>query len=1018
MTVRNKEYSYGLAGGQRNVPKIGRGTAKCLHKIGRDTAKCLKQHQNSSLRIVTWNIGSMTRKSLELEDVMKRRRIDIMCVQETKWSNLGNKARFLDFRSKNCKIYYHGTSSRNGVGIILSKKWQSKIIDIVKISDRLMMIKLVIQRDVYNVVSAYAPQTGCSINDKNQFWSDFEDLIQGIPSDELVFVGADFNGHVGESNIGYEECHGGFACGLRNEQGEELLDFCKAYGLTIVNTWFKKKRKHLITYSSGQHDTQIDFLLCSNDIHKLLRDCKVIPGESVVSQHRIVLAELKLSPIMENNRQKDQSIPIRKVKWFNLMKNDNTEFWNEMKEWLCDIVEDEDELTADEMWRAFDVVCVDKAKKHLGVSKGRLGIEKEAWWWNEETREAVRNKKRAFVAWKTCDKNLKEERNLLHQEYKQAKKLSARSVARAQEQETRQFYEDLETPEGSKKLYQIAAQRRNVAKSIVSPKYIKNENGDTLVDEDKICDRWRQYYEQLLNEEFPRAVLPTEVPIEEEVDDITIEEVENAVTRMKRNKAVGPDNIPSEFWLKCGEIGFNFLRILFNKILRGLPMPQMFRSSYLLPFYKNKGDSRECKNYRGIKLLPHSMKIWERIIDTRIRSIVQFDKNQCGFVNGRSTIDAIQVIRLLMEKHRDANKDLHMIFIDLEKAFDRVPRDLIVAAMRSHEIPETYVKVVKDMYADIETMIRCTSGTSQSFAIRVGVHQGSVCSPLLFNLVMDYLTRDVMKNGLKTLLFADDIALIDDDIQRLQDTLNEWRRCLEGNGLRISRDKTEYMHCPFEVPANPTPDLYLDGQLLKSCRKFKYLGSILSEDTKCEDDLNHRVSVGWMKFQQNSAILCDRKMPAALKGKIYATVIRPALTYGTECWTTYESYKSKMRSTEMKMLRMSLGVTLKDKIRSTNVRGSLKVKNEIEENMKEKQLRWYGHIKRRDPQHIVHEAMNYNITCTRRRGRPQKSWQRQLEKQQRDYGITDEEIQDRAQYRRRLRTMNTNPGRRAAAGQN
>lgn len=92
------------------------------------------------------------------------------------------------------------------------------------------------------------------------------------------------------------------------------------------------------------------------------------------------------------------------------------------------------------------------------------------------------------------------------------------------------------------------------------------------------------------------------------------------------------------------------------------------------------------------------------------------------------------------EKYRDAQKDLHAVFIDLENACGRVTRDLIWTALRTHGVEERYMEVIMDMYKDVVTQIKCTSGISQEFIVRVGVHQGSVTSPLLFNIVMDYLT--------------------------------------------------------------------------------------------------------------------------------------------------------------------------------------------------------------------------------------------------------------------------------------
>lgn len=196
------------------------------------------------------------------------------------------------------------------------------------------------------------------------------------------------------------------------------------------------------------------------------------------------------------------------------------------------------------------------------------------------------------------------------------------------------------------------------------------------------------------------------------------------------------------------------------------------------------------------------------------------------------------------------------------------------------------------MYYNNTTKIRSTAGTSDPFEVKVGVHQGSVLSPLLFNLVMNYLTKNIMDDLLASILFPDDVALVTDNVQLMQDTLNKWQEALEENGLRISRSKTEYMFCPFSDPLAPSPDLMLDSIVVTKCKSFKYLGSIITTDGNCDEDLNHRISVGWLRWQQNSAVFCDPKIPPKLKGRLHTTTVRSSLTYGSKCWTMYDKYES------------------------------------------------------------------------------------------------------------------------------
>jgi hypothetical protein len=115
-------------------------------------------------------------------------------------------------------------------------------------------------------------------------------------------------------------------------------------------------------------------------------------------------------------------------------------------------------------------------------------------------------------------------------------------------------------------------------------------------------------------------------------------------------------------------------------------MPDEWRRSILVPIFKNKGDVKSCTNYRGIKLMSHTMKLWERIIEHRLRGVTNVIENQFGFMPRRSTIETIFLIRQLMERCREQKKDLHMIFIDLEKTYDKVPRNVMWWALQKHKV--------------------------------------------------------------------------------------------------------------------------------------------------------------------------------------------------------------------------------------------------------------------------------------------------------------------------------------------
>ena len=231
---------------------------------------------------------------------------------------------------------------------------------------------------------------------------------------------------------------------------------------------------------------------------------------------------------------------------------------------------------------------------------------------------------------------------------------------------------------------------------------------------------------------------------------------------------VGPDELPVEIWKCMGKVGIEFLTRLFNRLLMGKGMPEESRMSVLIPIYKNKGDTQCCENYRGIKLMNHTMKVWERIIEAKLRDRVEISKQQYGFMLGKGTTDAMFALRILMEKYREGQRELHCVFMDLEKAYGRVPWEKLWYCMRKSGILEKYVQLVQDMYEGSKTMARCAVGTTESFKVKVGLHQGSALSPFLLAVIMDWLTNEIRREPLWTMLFADDIVICEETREEVE----------------------------------------------------------------------------------------------------------------------------------------------------------------------------------------------------------------------------------------------------------
>ncbi|KAK3534572.1 hypothetical protein QTP86_016661 [Hemibagrus guttatus] len=438
------------------------------------------------------------------------------------------------------------------------------------------------------------------------------------------------------------------------------------------------------------------------------------------------------------------------------------------------------------------------------------------------------------------------------QEYKELRRRVKREVSKTKQKAYDELYTRLDTREGEKDLYRLARQRDRDGKDVQQARVIKDRDGRVLTSEESVQRRWKEYFEELMNEENEREKRVEGVnSVEQKVDKIRKDEARKALKRMKNGKAVGPDDILVEVWKCLGEAAVEFLTSLFNRVLESERMPEEWRRSVLVPIFKKKGDVQSCSNYRGIKLMSHTMKLWETVVEAKLRKVVEICEQQYGFMPRKSTTDAIFALRISMEKYRDGQRELHCLFVDLEKAYDRVPREELWYCMRKSGVAEKYVRVVQDMYERSRTVVRFAVGQTEEFKVEVGLHQGSALSPFLFAIVMDQLSEEVRQESPWTMMFADDIVICSESRDQVEENLERWRFALERRGMKVSRSKTDYM-CVNEREGSGT--VRLQGKEVKKVQEFKYLGSTVQSNGECGKEIKKRGRLQWVEKGVGSSV--------------------------------------------------------------------------------------------------------------------------------------------------------------------
>ena len=448
--------------------------------------------------------------------------------------------------------------------------------------------------------------------------------------------------------------------------------------------------------------------------------------------------------------------------------------------------------------------------------------------------------------------------------------------------------------------------------------------------------------------------------------------VKKAISWMKAGKAPGPSGIVVEMIRAAGDIGPSMIRDLAAAIICDGKIPSDWEQSFIVCLYKGKGDSLERGNYRGFKLTEQVMKVLERIVDGLIRQVVSIDDFQFGFVPSRGTTDAIFVIRQLQEKYLAANKRLYMAFVDLEKAFDRVPRKVIRWALRKLGVDEWIVRLVQGMYSNARGRVHISEGYSKEFEVKVGVHQGSVLSRLLLIIVLEALSCEFCCGVPWEDLYADDLVIIAESLEECVRRLLTWKEAMEEKGLAVNAGKTKIMTCgtgldllqssgkfscavcltgvgsnsifckgckhwvhkkcsglkrltedpdyrctrcqgtACPLDSRPQREVQVGSDKLEVVASFCYLGDMISIADGCELSTTTCVKTPWKNFKELKPVLSSCHLSFKTRGRVYSSCVRSAMLHANETWPVTKPCLQCLQQNDRAMIRQICNVKPQD----------------------------------------------------------------------------------------------------------
>ena len=338
----------------------------------------------------------------------------------------------------------------------------------------------------------------------------------------------------------------------------------------------------------------------------------------------------------------------------------------------------------------------------------------------------------------------------------------------------------------------------------------------------------------------------------------------------------------------------------------------------------------------------------------------------------------------MIEKYIEHQKELYHNFIDFKKAFDRVWHKGLWHVLRSFNVEEGLVQMMQSLYNSASSAVLLGSEVGNFFKIKVGVRQGCLLSPVLFNIFLENIMRETLQDfdttisvggrAICNLRFADDIDLMGGTNAELQSLTNRLVDRAGSYGMEVSSEKSKVM-----VNGNDNSNeahIIMNGQTLEEVEAFKYLGATLTKDGRSSTEVKIRLAISMSAMAGLSKIWRSKDISFPTKIKLFRSLVLSILLYGCESWTLTAELEKKIQAFEMKCYRRLLQISWTQHKTNEFVKNQVTMLAGPQEPLlaivKRRKLAWFGHVTRHNT--LSKTIMQGTLEGGRRRGRPRKSW--------------------------------------------